>query len=112
MAFPFRAPCEAGTAGPVPQRVVKGSQPTQCMTLGLARGSGPFEPPTGESAPLAPPLTPAAPFSLSHDRALDGARSDRDEGVRTGRLHGPDLGSARWPSREGSLWRERPRGAG
>ena len=39
------APCEAGTAGPAPHRVVPGSQPTQCNTLGLARGSGPFEPP-------------------------------------------------------------------
>ena len=58
-----------------------GSQPTQCNTLGLARGSGPFEPPTGESSPLAPPSPPAAPFSLSHNRGLDGARSDGDEGV-------------------------------
>ena len=58
-----------------------GSQPTQCNTLGLARGSGPFEPPTGESSPLAPPSPPAAPFSLSHDRSLDGARSDSDQGV-------------------------------
>ena len=57
-----RGPCEAGTARPVPQRVVKGSQPTQCQTLGLARGSGPFEPPTRGSFPLAPqsprPLPP------------------------------------------------------
>ena len=58
-----------------------GSQPTQCNTLGLARGSGPFEPPTrGELSP-GPSITPAAPFSLSHDRSLDGARSDGDEGV-------------------------------
>ena len=56
-----RRPCEAGAAGPVPQRVVKGSQPTQCHTLALARGSGPFEPPTGESAPLAPPSPPPLP---------------------------------------------------
>ena len=81
MAFPCAAPCEAGTAGPAAHRVVPGSQPTQCNTLGLARGSGPFEPPTGESSPPALPSPPAAPFSLSHDRALDGARSDRDEGV-------------------------------
>ena len=27
---------------------------------------------------------------------------------RTDRLIGPDLGSVRWPSRQGSLWRERP----
>ena len=74
------APCEAGTAGPAPHRVVPGSQPTQCNTLGLARGSGPFEPPTGGSAPHVPPITPAAPFSLSHDRGLDGARSDSDGG--------------------------------
>ena len=32
-----------------------------CITLGLARGSGPFEPPTGESAPLAPPSPPPFP---------------------------------------------------
>ena len=74
------APCEAGTAGPAPHRVVKGSQPTQCHTLGLARGSGPFEPPTGESAPLAPP-SPRRSFFLSHDRGLDGAGGDSDEGV-------------------------------
>ncbi len=55
------AQCEAGTAGPAPQRVVPGSQPTQCNTLGLARGSGPFEPPTGESSPLAPPSPPPLP---------------------------------------------------
>ena len=55
------APCEAGTAGPAPHRVVQGSQPTQCNTLGLARGSGPFEPPTGESSPLAPPSPPPFP---------------------------------------------------
>ena len=66
---------EAGTAGPVPHRVVPGSQPTQCNTLGLARGSGPFEPPTGGRSP-GPPITPAAPFSLSLDGGLDGARSD------------------------------------
>ena len=36
------------------QRSVPGSQPTQCNTLGLARGSGPFEPPTGENSPLPP----------------------------------------------------------
>ena len=61
MAFPCGAPCEAGTAGPAPHRVVPGSQPTQCNTLGLARGSGPFEPPTGESSPLAPPSPPPLP---------------------------------------------------
>ena len=31
---------------------------------------------------------------------------------RTDRLIGPDLGSARWPSRQGSWWWERPPGAG
>ena len=81
MAFPCGAPSEAGTAGPAAHRVVPGSQPTQCNTLGLARGSGPFEPPTGENSPLAPPSPPAAPLSLSHDRGLDGARSDGDQGV-------------------------------
>jgi len=55
------APCEAGAAGPAPQRVVPGSQPTQCHTLGLARGSGPFEPPTGGVSPW-PPITPLAAF--------------------------------------------------
>ena len=54
------APCEAGTAGPAPQRVVPGSQPTQCNTLGLARGSGPFEPPTGGTPPC-PPSSPPLP---------------------------------------------------
>jgi len=56
--------CGAGAAGPAPQRVVPGSQPTQCHTLGLARGSRPFDPPTRGSFSLAP-ITPAAP--LSHD---------------------------------------------
>ena len=75
-----------GDSGAGPQRVMKGSQPTQCQTLGLARGSGPFEPPTRGSSPL-PPITPAAPFSLSHDGGLDGARSDsnrRDAAFRRG----------------------------
>ena len=45
------APCEAGTAGPAPQRVVKGSQPTQCHTLGLARGSAPSNPRPGRALP-------------------------------------------------------------
>ena len=54
------APCEAGTAGPAPHRVVPGSQPTQCNTLGLARGSGPFEPPTGGTPPC-PPSSPPLP---------------------------------------------------
>ena len=56
-----RRAVRVGAAGPAPQRVVKGSQPTQCMTLGLARGSGPFEPPAGESSPLAPPSPPPLP---------------------------------------------------
>ncbi len=54
------APGEAGTARPAPHRVVPGSQPTQCNTLGLARGSGPFEPPTG-GTPLCPPSPPPLP---------------------------------------------------
>jgi len=33
-----------GDSGAGPQRVVKGSQPTQCHTLGLARGSAPSNP--------------------------------------------------------------------
>ena len=45
---------EAGTARPAPHRVVPGSLPTQCSTLGLARGSGPFVPPTGGNSPLPP----------------------------------------------------------
>ena len=61
MAFPCGAPCGAGTAGPAAHRVVPESQPTQCNTLGLARGSGPFEPPTGESSPPAPPSPPPLP---------------------------------------------------
>ena len=38
--------------------VRQGSQPTQCNTLGLARGSGPFEPPTRGEFPPGPPITP------------------------------------------------------
>ncbi len=49
------APGEAGTARPVPHRVVPGSQPTQCSTLGLARGSHPFEPATGGKFSPGPP---------------------------------------------------------
>ena len=48
---PADAPGEAGTAGPAPHRVIKGSQPTQCMTLGLARGSAPSIPDQGELPP-------------------------------------------------------------
>ncbi len=132
------------------------SQPTQCNTIGAGEGLRPLRTPDrGELSP-GPSITPAASFSLSHDRCLDGARSDgeafdgvltsltpralpgrldfltpwhgraprnasctdsplRDRrsrrlwGNRTGRLTRPDLGSARWPSRQGSLWRERPR---
>ena len=40
-----------GDSGAGPQRVAPGSQPTQCMTLGLARGSGPFEPPAAGEFP-------------------------------------------------------------
>ena len=43
------------------------------------------------------------------DSPLRDRRSRRLWGNRTGRLIRPDLGSARWPSRQGSLWRERPR---
>ena len=56
-----RRAVRGGAAGPAAHRVVPGSQPTQCNTLGLARGSGPFEPPTGESSPLAPPSPPPLP---------------------------------------------------
>ncbi len=153
-----------------------GSQPTQCSTLGLARGSGPFEPPTGESSPPAPPSPPPLPSPSPMTEAsmareakatrVCGASRPAREGEsrapgppvppcpgdpggcpgaqgpqpdrgrlpalgpvrasapahgglgrlpgrrvsrgRTDRLIGPDLGSARWPSRQGSLWRERP----
>ena len=43
------------------------------------------------------------------DFPLRDRRSRRLWRNRTDRLIGPDLGSARWPSRQGSLWRERPR---
>ena len=56
-AFPLArrggAPCEGGTRSAA-QRSVPGSQPTQCNTLGLARGFGPFEPPTGGNSPCFP----------------------------------------------------------
>ena len=62
--------------------------------IGAGEGLRPLRTPDrGERSP-GPSITPAAPFSLSHDRALDGARSDRDEGVWTRRFIGPDLGSA------------------
>ena len=127
--------------------------------IGAGEGLRPLRTPDrGERSP-GPSITPAAPFSLSHDRVLDGARSDgeafdgvltplnppalpgrldvltpwhtrtprnaswtafplRDRrsrrlwGNRIGRLIRPDLGGARWPSRQGSLWRERPRKGG
>ena len=81
------APCEAGTAGPVPQRVVKGSQPTQCHTLGLARGSGPFEPPTGGNSPLAPPF-PTCLLELL--RLLHNANSNSPPVIIKFELHDPD----------------------
>ncbi len=51
---------EAGTARPAPQRVVPGSQPTQCSTLGLARGSAPSNPRPGGTPPC-PPSSPPLP---------------------------------------------------
>ena len=48
-----------GDSGAGPQRVIKGSQPTQCHTLGLARGSAPSNPGRGELPP--PPFTPPLP---------------------------------------------------
>ena len=78
---PAAAPGEGGAGGAGgARRSVPGSQPTQCNTLGLARGCGPFEPPTGGSSPL-PPHHPA-PFPLSHDGGLDGADPDLDSGGR------------------------------
>ncbi len=61
-----------GDSGAGPQRVIKGSQPTQRHTLGLARGSAPSNPDRGELPPS--PITPAAPFSRSRDGGIDGAR--------------------------------------
>ena len=40
-----------GDSGAGPQRVIKGSQPTQCQTLGLARGSAPSNPDRREFPP-------------------------------------------------------------
>ena len=134
----------------------KGEPAYPMSYIGAGEGLRPLRTPDrGERSP-GPSITPAAPFSLSHDCGLDGARSDgeafdgvltplnppalpgrldfltpwhtrtprnaswsdsplRDRrsrrlwGNRTDRLIRPDLGSARWPSRQGSLWRERPR---
>ena len=47
-----------GDSGAGPQRVIKGSQPTQRNTLGLARGSAPSNPDRGKFSPA--PITPAA----------------------------------------------------
>ena len=75
----------------------------------------------GVLPPLNPPALPGRLDFLTpwHSRAPQNAswtdfplrdrRSRRLWGSRTGRLIRPDLGSARWPSRQGSLWRERPR---
>ena len=41
-----------GDSGAGPQRVIKGSQPTQRNTLGLARGSAPSNPDRGEFPPV------------------------------------------------------------
>ena len=92
-----------GGAAPAPDCAqCRGSQPTQCNTLGLARGSGPFEPRPGGALPW-PPITPAAPFSLSHDGGLDAARSDIDGGdaafrgsFRPQRRGGRPLREKRW----------------
>ena len=66
-AAPLRA--TRGQRGRRRTALVPGSQPTQCNTLGLARGSGPFEPPTGGSAPLAPPSPPPLPSPSSMTEA-------------------------------------------
>ena len=66
--------------GSAPHRVVPGSLPPQCSTLGLARGSCSFEPPTPGRVLPWPPITPAAPFSLYHGGGLGGAGSDSNGG--------------------------------
>ena len=128
----------------------KGEPAYPMYDIGAGEGLRPFEPPTGESSPLAPPHhtrapsgrasgtgRPTRPIILARWRRLPwrtrsavrsrppaGARTyssvaagswmtapatwPADVEVRTGRLIGPNLGSARWPSRQGPLWRERP----
>ena len=77
----LRSAVRGGTAGPAPHRAVQGSQPTQCNTLGLARGSGPFEPPTGGELPPTPPSPPPLPspspgnFEPDSHPGLHGAKS-------------------------------------
>ncbi len=82
------------------------SQPTQCNTLGLGRGTAPSNPRPGKALPWSL-ITPAAPFSLSHNGALDSARSDSDGGdaVFRGRFR-PHLAAAR--QREAGARQPRP----
>ena len=75
-------PREAGTARPAAHRVVPGSQPTKCSTLGLARGSGPFEPPTRGSFPLAPPSLPPLPSPSPMTEASMAQEAQRRCGCR------------------------------
>ena len=74
----MRRAVRGGDSGAGPQRVEKGSQPTQCHALGLARGSAPSNPQLRGSFPLAP-ITPVAAFRGSSRPQRRGLRPLRDK---------------------------------
>ena len=97
-----------GDSGAGPQRVIKGSQPTQRNTLGLARGSAPSNPDPGEPSPgplSHPPLPSPSTMtdaSLAHHASgqIGGAYRRSDLFERRCRLMDDWAGYLAGPSRE------------
>ena len=72
------APCEAGTAGPAAHRgQCRGASLPNVIHWGWRGAPAPSNPRPGGALPWPPPITPAAPFSLSLDGGLDGAKKRR-----------------------------------
>ena len=75
------APCEAGRRGAGARTALSagGASLPNVIHWGWRGAPAPSNPDPGDLSP-GPPITPAAPFCLSHDGGLDGARSDSDGG--------------------------------
>ena len=97
-----RRAVRGGAAGPAPQRIVKGSQPTQCITLGLARGSAPSNPRPGRALPWPLHHRRRSLLPLPCRRAFDGVLTPLKPPALPGRLdfltpwHGRAPRNASW----------------